>query len=267
MIKTSTIFSLIALFLFANCDTKNNSNDMNIVAISNVKLENLSKKKIYFGHQSVGYNLIDGLQDIIEKNQDSSIRIIEGNDVELFNDPVIAHAQNGMNRDPNSKIKNFQQTLDKGLGNKVDIAGFKFCYVDFNKSTDVDELFQHYKETMTEISNEYPDISLVHFTVPLRTVQGGIKGPIKRIFSNDINLLENEIRQKFNEMVVGYYDEESVFDIAKLESTFQNGKRNFKNVDGKRVYSMVSEYSNDGGHLSMIGKEYLGNEFLIFLTK
>ena len=106
----------------------------------------------------MGYNLIVGLHYVNERNQDSSVRIIEGNDEELFNVPVFAHSKNGMNRDQYSKIKNFQKTLDKGLGDKVDIAGFKFCYVDFNIYTDVEELFRQYKETMKDISNEYRDI-------------------------------------------------------------------------------------------------------------
>ena len=36
----------------------------NIKDVPASKWENLSQKKIYFGHQSVGFNIIDGIKDL-----------------------------------------------------------------------------------------------------------------------------------------------------------------------------------------------------------
>ena len=43
----------------------------------------------------------------------------------------------------------------------------KFCYVDFLKETDVNDVFTHYKKNLIILKNKRPDIKFVHFTVPL----------------------------------------------------------------------------------------------------
>ena len=119
---------------------------------------------------------------------------------------------------------------------------------------------------MEEINNQYPEVRLVHFTVPLRTLENGPKAIINRFLGRDLNLINNEVRQNFNELLVNEYDPIEVFDIARIESTYPDGKRNFKQRNGKKVYSLIPEYSSDGGHLSNIGAKYLSSEFLIFLA-
>ena len=79
------------------------------------------------------------------KIQHLDLNIVKGNDLDFFKNPVFAHASNGKNGDPKSKIDDLYQDMENGLGKKVDIAGFKFCYVDIKDDTDVNEIFEYYK--------------------------------------------------------------------------------------------------------------------------
>lgn len=238
-----------------------------IETISQSQWDNLASKKIYFGHQSVGYNIIDGVELILKENPEIGINIKEGVNIKGFNKPVFRHARNGENGDPKSKIDAFYQIIDEGLGDNVDIAGFKFCYVDFNKNTDVIDVFKHYKMKMDKLSKKYPRIEIVHYTVPLRSIQQGPRAWVKKILNKSIGIDDNVARQKFNDLLILEYNDKPIFDIAKYESTYLNEDRKFTIVDKKKVYSMIPEYTNDGGHLSDTGKYYIGSKFLVFLSQ
>lgn len=91
----------------------------------------LADKKIYFGHQSVGRNIVAGIKAIVAKNPEIQLRILETNNVSDFQSPVFAHSRIGENRKPYSKINAFSQFMNSGIGVNADLALFKFCYVDF----------------------------------------------------------------------------------------------------------------------------------------
>ncbi len=56
------------------------------------------------------------------------------------------------------------------------------------------------------------------------------------------------------------------FDIAKIESTFPDGTRSTFTKDGKTYYSMVPEYTHDGGHLNEMGRKKVAKQFLLLLA-
>ena len=110
---------------------------------------------------SVGYNIIDGIKDIMKSNPAIKLNIQETTDISKFNNGVFAHSRNGENVKPKTKVDAFVKTMDSGLAKQVDIAFFKFCYVDFNKNTDVNDLFKYYTSAMdaTEEKISEGDIS------------------------------------------------------------------------------------------------------------
>ena len=67
----------------------------------------LSQKKIFFGHQSVGFNIIDGIEDLVKENPQIKLNIVETSDVADFDAPLFAHSRVGKNKDPKSKIDAF----------------------------------------------------------------------------------------------------------------------------------------------------------------
>ncbi len=266
------IFTLIFIFLLTACTKENNHKNMqyNMDDIKNVlqaKWDKLAGKKIFFGHQSVGYNIMDGLEILLNENPSIKLKIEEGNSLSLFDQPVLAHAKNGQNTDPISKIDAFYKTMESGLGDKVDMAGFKFCYVDFNSSTDVNKVFQYYKLKMNEISLKYPNVKIIHFTVPLMSIQSGPKAFVKKVLGKDIGIKDNYARQQFNTLLVDGFGEQAIFGLAKYESTYPDGQREFILDNNKQIYAMIPAYTDDGGHLSKTGKYNIGMQFLLFLEE
>lgn len=269
MIKKLTFF-IFFLSISCNVDKKSPKNINNsmksIKTISQERWGKLANKKIYFGHQSVGYNIIDGVETILKNNPNIKINIKEGNKLIIFEKPVFAHSKNGQNGDPKSKIDAFYKIIDERLGGNVDISGFKFCYVDFNKNTDIEDIFEYYKLKMNIISQKYPNTEIIHCTVPLLTIQKGPKAWVKKILNKSIGIEDNIARQQFNELLVKEYSDQSIFDLAKYESTYPNMDREFTIVNNKKYFAMVPDYTNDGGHLSTKGKYHIASQFLLFLT-
>jgi len=236
------------------------------INLSQQKLQNLASKKIYFGHQSVGSNIIDGIKDIMSID-DSGVKlnIKETRNPNDFDVPVFAHAGIGRNTEPISKIDDFKKLMESGVGNKVDIAFFKFCYVDVNENTNLEEIFKYYTNTISILEAEYPKVKFVHCTVPLTMIQEGVKAGIKKILGKSVGEEDNMKRDIFNRMLKEKYGNR-VFDLAGAESTYPDGtKAEFGKNNGKFAY-LIPAYSDDGGHLNKLGKQIVAEELIKFLS-
>ena len=84
----------------------------------------------------------------------------------------IGHAFIGENEKPLLKIEDFDAKMRSGIGEQVDVAMMKLCYVDITSDTDVDALFATYRETIAALERDFPKVTFVHVTVPLMTEQG-----------------------------------------------------------------------------------------------
>jgi len=262
------LLCLLIIFLDTACDgRKMNSNKIindSTITISNEQLNNIAHKKIYFGHQSVGFNIIDGINEVLKQNHSVKLDIVKTKDPEILNKPVFAHSTIGDNANPELKINEFKYLIENGIGNKADIAFFKFCYLDINKSIDIEELFLNYKETMAKLKSEYPDTVFVHITIPLTTSQPSLKSFIKKLIGRtDNNIMRNEFNEK---LLKEYANKEPIFDLAKIESTSLDKSRVTFTSKGKTYYSLAPEYTNDGGHLNEVGRRQVAKEFLTFLS-
>jgi hypothetical protein len=156
------------------------------------------------------------------------------------------------------------------MKDKLDFASLKFCFVDITQNTDVDELFGRYKEVVKAIETANPKVTIIHFTVPLMTVQEeGFRTFIKKLIGKPIGgYNSNMVRNQFNELLRNEYGGQSpIFDIAKLESTLLDGTRVTFEQDGKEYHSLAYEYTDDGGHLNELGQDYIGYEYLKFLSE
>ena len=230
--------------------------------------EALSTKKIYFGHQSVGFNIVDGIEQIVKENSLIELTTKETMERSDFQEPLFGHSTVGKNRDPNSKTDAFSLVMKSGVGEEVDIAFFKFCYVDIKKGVDVGQVFDHYKESMAELRSAYPDVLFVHVTVPLTTIQTGPKAFVKMVIGRAIRGFDDNIqRHGFNEMLrQEYAGKEPVFDLAKFESVAPDGRQSIFHHKGETYFSLLSEYTDDGGHLNEKGRIFIAEQLLIFLA-
>jgi hypothetical protein len=232
--------------------------------------QKLAKKSIYFGHQSVGFNILDGVSELIKEKNNIPLKIEEADTPKMFKPGVLIHSRLGENRLPDSKLNGFVKLVNKDGKNSADIMFFKFCYIDFSEKTDVEALFKDYQKAFEQLKKENPKTTFVHLTTPLTTIkQGeGVKGWIKRIIGRPFDgESENIKRHEFNEMIrTTYSGKEPLFDIAKIESTFPDGRRSTFESDGKTYYSLVPDYTYDGGHLNEVGKKIVAEQFLVTLV-
>lgn len=227
--------------------------------------EKLSNKKIYFAHMSVGYNIIDGIKDLMKAYPRIKLNIIETTDPAEFENGIFAHAKVGENTNPKSKMDDFEKILREGLGDNVDIALLKFCYVDFDANSDIEKVFNEYKRLVSKLEKAYPKVDFIHTTVPLTTLQTGIKAWVKKILGKSVWGAEENIKRiEFAERIKKEFD--TVFDLAKVESTWPNHTREFFSKDGKTYYAMVPEYTYDSGHLNEMGRKKAAEDLLLLLV-
>jgi hypothetical protein len=265
---------IACLILTASCNNGDNmpaqtNNLPSIKDVPQASWDKLVQKKIYFGHQSVGYNIIDGIKDVMKENPQIKLNIVETSNPSDFNTGVFAHSKVGKNLEPKTKIDEFKKFMDEGLGSKTDLGFLKLCYVDIMQNTNVGDLFNEYHAKTSLLKQKYPQLTIIHFTNPLTTIQSGPKAWVKKIIGREVSGYEENIkRNKFNELLINKYQgKEPVFDLSKLESTLPDGTRASFDKEGKTFYYLAEKYTNDGGHLNELGRKTVAEQFLIFLTK
>jgi len=269
--------SLICILLFSlllfSCESNNKINPGVDKNMSNKILvadwQKLSMRKIYFGHQSVGYNIIEGLNTNLAKHPEIQLRLIETSDLNAFDSPVFAHSQIGRNENPYSKIDEFVSRMDAGLGNRADIAFFKLCYVDITADSKPDKIFSYYADKMQYLKNKYPKTIFIHVTAPLTTVQTGPKSWIKKLIGRSPDgYADNIKRNEFNDLLRRRYSgKEPVFDLAKTESRLPNGSSSVFSVNEATFECLPFEYTTDGGHLNQKGSQTVAFQLLEFLAR
>jgi hypothetical protein len=231
--------------------------------------QKLSQKKIFFGHQSVGNNILDGVRDLIKENPKIQLSILETAGPEDFQKPIFGHERVGDNTKPLSKLKAFSAAMESGLGGQLDTAFLKFCYVDVVGETDVEKLFSDYRDAFKNLAAMYPHIKFVHLTVPLTVTKQTWKTYTKKLLgkNNIWEYADNIKRNEFNDLIRKEYgDKEAVFDLAKVESTSPEGKRSSFAKDGITYYSLFPDYTHDGGHLNGLGRKIVAEQLLILLA-
>jgi hypothetical protein len=230
--------------------------------------EKVSQKKIYFGHQSVGYNIIDGIKDVMKENPQIKLNIVETSNPADFNSGIFAHSRVGKNQDPKSKVNEFETFIENGIGEKADIAFLKYCYVDIMAGSNVGDVFNMYDRAMSQLKTRFSNITIIHLTTPLTTIQTGPKAWIKKIIGRAISGIDDNIkRNEYNEMLIKKYEgKEPVFDLAAIESSYSDGTRSSFTKDGNTYYSLIPEYTNDGGHLNEKGRKIVAEQLLILLA-
>jgi len=228
----------------------------------------LSHRRIFFGHQSVGMNLLDGVREIAGRYPDVPFRVIEAPAGAELPEGSLAHAYMTENGKPGLKLENFDRALSSGIGSVVDVAFVKFCYIDFSSMTDVPRLFARYQATLSELRARYPRIVFVHVTAPLTTVQGGPKAALKRLLGRvPAGVAENAKREEFNELLRRTYQgKEPVFDLARLESTEPDGRRELHEWNGGKVPALLAANSDDGGHLNDKARLRFARELIALLA-
>ena len=247
-----------------------NKNDLSRLDISQEQLDQLKAKRILFGHQSVGNNILDGIKKLMECNLGLHLTIQEVNSPDVFDQPLFGHFSVGRNTDPKSKCDSFKKIMDSGIGDNVDIAFFKFCYVDINNNTDIYELFDYYVKTIEHLKTQYPKAIFIHVTVPLTTtphnLKGKIKSNIRRILGRPNQFYISTKRNNYNKLLSRkYHGKDPIYDLASIESTLPDGYQYTFFYNGETYKSLAPMYTHDGGHLNDLGQIIVAKSLIRFL--
>lgn len=258
MVNTSILLKVVvAVIILSSCKKEECKiqNDIYMQKFTLKEWEILSGTKVFFGHQSVGNNIIEGINGILDENKIKFFKIHQTRDMADLSNAVFAHALIGKNTNPISKIDDFIDILDSGIADSADIVFMKLCYVDIDRNTNINQLFDYYRITLDSIQDKYPNLKIIHFTVPLTTKPQGIRGFITRFLKHD----DNVIRDQFNQLLRRTYDDRELFDLARLESLYPNGTLN---IYDKGTPALVKIYSTDGGHLNQHASKMIAQELL-----
>jgi hypothetical protein len=226
--------------------------------------QRLSERAIYFGHQSVGENILDGIRALgVEMPQLKDLRILSA-----ASDPSAAGLREfpiGENGDPGSKNAAFMGATQGALGPKP-VLMFKYCYVDIDEKTDPRMLFRRYAETVAALRARHPDAIVVHMTMPL-TTDSQIRNWVNTLRGRPNRRTWNGIRSRYNDLLrAAYGGKEPIFDLAALESTRSDGSLELGTVAGEPVYALADEWTSDGGHLNAAGRRRAAAHLLALLA-
>lgn len=238
--------------------------------VTSAEWDRLAGRRIFFGHQSVGDNLMEGVARIVATEPRIRLRVEKSDRPTFADGPALVHALIGRNYEPESKSAAF---LDALSGEDTpDVALYKLCYVDIGPTTDPDALFADYVRTVERAQSLHPALTIVHVTVPLMTARPatGVKGFARRVLGRGPSPeIDNNVkRNRYNALLrARYAGRAPVFDLARIESTHPDGSRSYFLRGADTVYTLAPELTTDGGHLNELGQRLAAEGFLALLAR
>ncbi len=225
----------------------------------------VSNARILFGHQSVGWNIIEGMTEADVAA--GGVKIVRTDSVNPRNVAYFAHSEIGRNGSPRTKCDAFLSEVDRLGGNSLQVAIMKFCFADFVPETDVDELVQYYTSSMIKLQSRYPRLRIVHVTAPLLRKTPLLKRLVKMVLGRpESSEVQNLNANRFNELLSKHFSGEFIFDLARLESTNPDGSRCIVGNGPDSTYTIAAEYTSDGGHLNELGRRRAAVELVRVLA-
>lgn len=231
--------------------------------VSKADLEALSERRILFAHQSVGRDILNGVRDLAASTG-ANINIEESRTA-TPEGRGIYHFRVGKNRDPQGKIQDFLSVWNSDEAPAADVAMLKLCYVDFNATTNAEQLANEYADALESLSARFPSTRFIAFTSPLMTVETGIKAWFSKVLGKQPDQYEeNARRQVFNDILRQRFSPDRLFDIAAIEAG-QGEQRRTVEVSGKPIEVLRPELTYDGGHLNEPGRQGVAAELVRLL--
>jgi hypothetical protein len=224
-------------------------------------LGKVARAKVFFGHQSVGVNILDGVRGVYAAHGMAAPVIEEGAADQDRGDGFIEHAIIGENGNPALKIEDFAGRLRSGLGQRVDAAMMKLCYVDVTSGTDVSALFATYRATIAALAREFPKVTFIYVTLPL-TMDSGFLSRLRGRLTGSSGVADNAARERLNALIRHEYAGGHLFDLAVAESKAPDGSRAGGVYGGQRYYALYDGYAADYGHLNAEGAQAVAAAWL-----
>lgn len=228
----------------------------------------LRNRRIFFGHQSVGGNIFDGVAEVLRDRPDLGLTVAETADPAQMSAPGIYHARIGRNGEPGTKLRSFSEIAASAMPDSG-TAMVKYCYVDVSGKTDPGALFEEYRRAVEALRQDRPGLTVVHVTLPLET-DWGEYFHWKRVIRGQLTTHRelNWIRQQYNERIRQTWGgKEPIFDLARYQAVGVDGQLRTVRYRWSRVPILAREWTNDGGHLNEAGRRRMAEAFLVTLAK
>jgi hypothetical protein len=220
-------------------------------SLTTADLQRVRATRVLFGHQSVGWNIVDGIGAVYSSRALAAPRFVVGA-APVSRSGFFAHDGIGSNGAPATKIRDFAARLRGGAAARVDVAFMKLCYVDITAGTDVKAVFTQYSRTVRALRTSFPRLVLLHLTVPLTTGSPS----------------DNAARGRYNALLRQAYGASGrLVDIAAAESVSPTGARVTVAYRGARYQAMYAGYTSDGGHLNALGSRRVAAALLLRLSR
>ena len=128
-------------------------------------------------------------------------------------------------------------------------------------------LFNAYRDTVDTIQFEHPDVVLVHTTIPLTTVERGVRARTLRYLGRANGREEAIARQRYNELVRAEFGGvEPIFDIARVQATSADGTVSGFVSDGIRIDTLAADNTSDGTRLNSSSRRVAAEVLLDVLS-
>ena len=229
--------------------------------------EALAARRVFFGHQSVGANVIQGITEVLADHPEIGLTLVARRDLLGSAPPGFYHATVGRNQHPDEKLQDFGRVLSDGSFPSGSVGFVKFCYVDVTHETHSEALFEAYRQRMAELKANNPGVTIVHFTMPLRTDEGRLRSWVQKVRGRATERDRNVVRNRYNALLrSAYLGTEPVFDLAAIESRNRDGSVSGFQRNDVLIQTLAPELSSDGGHLNEVGRRLVAEHLLVFLA-
>ena len=229
------------------------------------ELERARAVHLFFAHQSVGQNILNGVAQLsAQRIKTTPLLALHPNEPL----PGWVDLTAGQNGDPEGKIEAFVAAFERHPTFRPDLALLKFCFVDFQPATDVEQLFHHYERALRELEARHPETVFGHVTVPLTVYPTELKWRAFRLLGRGVWEDEANIRRaEFNQRLRSAFSADPIFDLSGAESLGPDGRRSLFEHAGQRYPALEPRYAEDEGHLNALGQQVVGTAFLRFVAQ
>jgi len=210
----------------------------------------IAERTVYFGHQSIGNAVVAGVEALTRQHV-LPLRVVQTWDPAAVTGPAFVHFLAGQNRDYASKNAALLRLLESRARAQRPVVVLKYCFVDLYCPTDAPTMFEAYCDTVEAIQFEHPDVTVVHATIPLTTVEGALKSGAMQFAGRPTRRGAAIARHRYNELVrAEFADTEPIFDLARVEATQLDGTRAGFAAGGCMIETLASQNTDDGSHLN-----------------
>lgn len=211
----------------------------------------VARRRVYFGHQSVGRDIIGGLEALNHEHR-LGLHFVQTRSPSMLSGPAFVDFLAGENTRPATKNRALLQQLDARQLPDDAIAMLKYCYVDIGADTDVARVFDDYRRTVDAVRSRHPDVTVVHVAVPITSVEGVAKARIKKLLGRPSLRAANARRHEYNALLRrAFSGSEPVFDLAAVEAFGAAGAG--RAGGSERLEALDPAFTHDGGHLNALG--------------